>query len=200
MQQALERVSRDRTTIVIAHRLSTIRKADNIIVMRDGRKLEEGTHESLLSISDGLYAGLVHAQQLEAESAPAFTEGEEGIGSTIERRDTGSSAKKNSEDVYVTYKNKGFFGSFGRFLYEKRNFWPLYVLIVVGALGAGSAFSLQSWIFAKLILVFSLTGEALKTQGDFWSLMFFVLALGIAACYFSLGFNSNHLSVVSGSE
>src|SRR6201999_358839 len=68
VQKALDRVSQNRTTIVIAHRLSTIRKADNIVVMREGRKMEEGTHEQLLSIPDGLYAGLVHAQQLEAES------------------------------------------------------------------------------------------------------------------------------------
>ena len=60
-----------------------------------------------------------------------------------------------------------------------------------------AAFALQSWIFARLIEVFRFTGAKLKDQGDFWSLMFFVLALCIAACYFSLGFNSNHVAVVS---
>lgn len=59
-----------------------------------------------------------------------------------------------------------------------------------------AAFSLQSYIFAQLIQVFQYTGARLKERGDFWSLMFFVLALGIALCYFTLGYFSNHLSVV----
>ncbi|MFN2369469.1 MAG: ATP-binding cassette domain-containing protein, partial [Desulfurivibrionaceae bacterium] len=55
VQKALENLMRDRTTLVIAHRLSTIRNADRIIVMQQGRIVEEGDHESLLS-SQGVYA------------------------------------------------------------------------------------------------------------------------------------------------
>jgi ATP-binding cassette subfamily B (MDR/TAP) protein 1 len=49
VQQALDRVSKDRTTIVIAHKLSTIRNADNIAVMADGAIIEQGTHDDLLA-------------------------------------------------------------------------------------------------------------------------------------------------------
>lgn len=48
VQQALDRVSRDRTTIVIAHKLSTIRNADNIAVLSNGILVEQGSHETLL--------------------------------------------------------------------------------------------------------------------------------------------------------
>lgn len=48
VQQALDRVSKDRTTIVIAHKLSTIRNADNIAVIADGIVVEQGTHDMLL--------------------------------------------------------------------------------------------------------------------------------------------------------
>jgi ATP-binding cassette subfamily B (MDR/TAP) protein 1 len=51
VQQALDRVSRHRTTIVIAHKLSTIRNADNIAVMADGAVVEQGTHEQLLELN-----------------------------------------------------------------------------------------------------------------------------------------------------
>ncbi|KIY02997.1 uncharacterized protein Z520_01463 [Fonsecaea multimorphosa CBS 102226] len=196
VQKALDQVSRNRTTIVIAHRLSTIRKADNIIVMRDGRKMEEGTHASLLAIADGVYAGLVHAQQLEAETAPQTNESIEASElEQLERRDTGVSAKQH-EETATKYKDRGFIMSVGRILYEQQQYSMFYVLIVLAAMAAGSAFSLQSWIFAQLMEVFTFTGQRLKERGDFWSLMFFVLALGMAAAYFILGFLSNHISVL----
>ena len=57
IQQALERLMVNRTSLVIAHRLSTVRHADRIYVFRQGKIVEEGTHETLLQ-RDGLYADL----------------------------------------------------------------------------------------------------------------------------------------------
>jgi len=67
VQGALDKLSKNRTTLVIAHRLSTIRDADSIVVMDRGRVAEQGRHDELLS-SGGLYADL-HA--LQAKSEPA---------------------------------------------------------------------------------------------------------------------------------
>ena len=61
VQDALERLMADRTTIVIAHRLATVRAADRIVVMDGGRIVEEGTHASL-SARGGLYARLASLQ------------------------------------------------------------------------------------------------------------------------------------------
>ncbi|MEO8375837.1 MAG: ABC transporter transmembrane domain-containing protein [Sphingomonas bacterium] len=65
VQEALERLMQDRTTIVIAHRLATVRAAERIIVMSDGRIVESGTHASLIGQS-GLYARLASLQFSEA--------------------------------------------------------------------------------------------------------------------------------------
>jgi ATP-binding cassette subfamily B protein len=61
VQQALERLMRNRTTLVIAHRLATVRAADRIIVMEDGRIVEQGAHADLTA-EEGLYARLARLQ------------------------------------------------------------------------------------------------------------------------------------------
>jgi ATP-binding cassette, subfamily B, bacterial len=61
VQDALETLMHDRTTIVIAHRLATVRAADRIVVMDDGRIVEEGKHDALVA-ADGLYARLARLQ------------------------------------------------------------------------------------------------------------------------------------------
>ncbi|AXU18369.1 ABC transporter [Novosphingobium sp. THN1] len=61
VQEALDRLMQDRTTLVIAHRLATIRAADRIVVMDAGRIVEQGTHASLTA-ADGLYARLARLQ------------------------------------------------------------------------------------------------------------------------------------------
>jgi ABC-type multidrug transport system fused ATPase/permease subunit len=63
VQDALDRLMTNRTAIVIAHRLSTIRKADKIIVLQEGKIMEEGNHETLISLN-GAYARFVELQNL----------------------------------------------------------------------------------------------------------------------------------------
>ncbi|MDO9473567.1 MAG: ABC transporter ATP-binding protein [Caulobacter sp.] len=71
VQAALERLMAGRTTIVIAHRLSTVKDADRIYVIDKGRVVETGTHTELAKLTDGLYARLAKAQDLETSPAGA---------------------------------------------------------------------------------------------------------------------------------
>ncbi len=62
IQEAIEKLVKDRTSIIIAHRLSTIQNADKIIVMEKGEIKEMGSHDELLSMEDGYYRNLVEMQ------------------------------------------------------------------------------------------------------------------------------------------
>ena len=66
IQDAIGEVTRDRTSFVIAHRLSTIRSADMILVMKDGRVVEHGTHAELMQ-ARGYYWSL-YTKQFELEA------------------------------------------------------------------------------------------------------------------------------------
>ncbi|MEO8773854.1 MAG: ABC transporter ATP-binding protein, partial [Gelidibacter sp.] len=68
MQNATEKITKDRTSIVIAHRLATIQKADNIIVMDAGQIVEQGTHKQLLQNKDGYYRNLYEVQFMKQEA------------------------------------------------------------------------------------------------------------------------------------
>ena len=63
IQQALDRLLRDRTTIIIAHRLSTIRNVDRILVLKQGEVIESGNHEQLIN-QQGLYASLYQLEMM----------------------------------------------------------------------------------------------------------------------------------------
>ena len=69
IQQALERLMQNRTSFVIAHRLSTVRGADRIYVLKDGKVIESGNHQELLSQS-GLYADLCKTSFLDEGDEP----------------------------------------------------------------------------------------------------------------------------------
>jgi len=200
VQAALDKVSKNRTTITIAHRLSTIKTADKICVMQKGRCVEEGTHDELLTNDEGVYYGLVHAQQLslgdESSAAAEIGEEEESIGDILAREKSAARSDTDGGGAAAKadgWKAKGLVSGFGRLLYEQKSRLPSYILTIIFAACAGSAAPLQAYLFAKIIVVFTASGQELIDQSRFWSLMWVCLAIGVGLSYFLLGFIATHL-------
>ncbi|KAI0001393.1 P-loop containing nucleoside triphosphate hydrolase protein [Xylariaceae sp. FL0662B] len=201
VQAALDKVSKNRTTIMIAHRLSTVKKADNIVVLAKGKVVQWGNHESLMAKVGGPYWLLTNSQKLAmGEKRPdelsEVTETEKRTMDLMiledkkrEERDSSSTAIAESE-----YKPKGVFGSFGSMLLEQKPFWPWYAMMLFGAVIAGGSTPSQAFIFAALISSFALWGNVLISVTNFWCLMFVALACAAGTGYFCLGFAATRVS------
>jgi len=91
VQEALERVMKNRTTLVIAHRLSTVVNADHIVVLEDGMLVEEGTHRTLVKKPHGVYARFYRMQSQKAEDLLEYGAGQsladgQGLEENIEEK------------------------------------------------------------------------------------------------------------------
>ncbi|KIW08773.1 uncharacterized protein PV09_00711 [Verruconis gallopava] len=202
VQAALDRASEGRTTIVIAHRLATIKKADKIIVLRKGQVMEEGTHTQLLKKEDGIYRGLVRAQNIamgvEYDRNEEDDSEEEHIqliktkSLTRTGEATGSDGIMTEDGLLSGYRRVGFMKGFGQILLEQKQFWPQYTLTIAGCCAAGAAFPLQAFIFAQLVNAFTLLDlKKLEDTANHWALMFFILASALLIVYFVLAWSTH---------
>ncbi|KAK3300285.1 P-loop containing nucleoside triphosphate hydrolase protein [Chaetomium fimeti] len=195
VQAALERASKGRTTITIAHRLSTIKNADRICVLQNGVVAEEGTHDNLLENELGVYYGLVNAQKLSLgdETGEELLH-DEDIGAVLAREKSAAKSVAETAKQEAKWKVRGVFNGFGKLLYEQRSRFPLYVIAVIGAMGAAAAVPVQAYLFAQVITVFQETDEVLLMEGAvFWAKMWTALAAGVGASYFLTAFVSTNL-------
>ncbi|KAI1499704.1 P-loop containing nucleoside triphosphate hydrolase protein [Biscogniauxia marginata] len=202
VQAALDKVSKNRTTIMIAHRLSTVKKADNIVVLAKGKVVQWGNHESLMAAVGGPYWLLTNSQQL--------TMGEDNF--HYDRSSEVTEVEKRTMDLMTLDENKaenqdaetgvaaresnpkGVIRSFGAMLFEQKPVWPWYMLMLIGTVIAGASPAFQAFIFASLISSFALWGDLLVAVTTFWCLMFVVLAGACAIGYFCLGFAATRIS------
>ncbi|KAK5208744.1 hypothetical protein LTR41_005973 [Exophiala xenobiotica] len=201
VQDALNRVSKNRTTLVIAHKLATVKTADNIAVISQGRIVEQGTHHELIE-RNGHYAALVRAQDLggdeKEENDKIFNEKKalESSGERIALERTHTDAPSQAGDPE---KQKRPVGTLGYSLlrcilimfYEQKNLYWCFLLSTIACCIGGATFPGQALLFSRLLTVFELTGQEARDRADFYALMFFVVALGNLVAYFTIGWTCN---------
>ncbi len=200
VQAALDIAAQGRTTIVIAHRLSTIKTADNIVVMSQGRIVEQGSHDELLE-KQSAYYNLVEAQRISAANeekkadldAQLEEESDEELrmspspekvisNQKLERIATGKSVSsaiieskpQSTGPQYSLWTLIKVVGGFNR------KEWWLMLIGLFFSIIAGGGNPTQAVFFAQEIVALSNPPSMyakLRHDADFWSLMYLMLAL-----------------------
>ncbi|CAJ0838550.1 14828_t:CDS:10 [Entrophospora sp. SA101] len=194
VQEALDKASTNRTTIVIAHRLSTIKNADKIVVMSKGEIKEIGKHDELIE-RGGLYYGLVKAQELKKSHHKGKKDAKEEDETSViiddnsnklnlkrltTKASTTKSVKLTDEEIekdrLEKLKQKT---PLGRVFNLNKSEWYLIVPGSIGAIFTGSVMPLFALVFSSILEVFSRTDDpdGLRSKANFWASMFAVLAL-----------------------
>jgi ATP-binding cassette subfamily B (MDR/TAP) protein 1 len=198
VQEALDRASQGRTTIVIAHRLSTIKNADNIVVMAMGQIVEQGTHTELVGMN-GVYSSLVQAQELTSKLNtgnrmsvldPEIEKTDEADVEKLALLRTTTSApsdvarklEKEKDNEYGTWE----LVKFGWEMNAGEHMTMSLGLVFSFLAGCNPA--IQAIFLGNSVNSLLSPGTSLGGLGiSFWCWMFFMLGLVIFGCHFAQG-------------
>ncbi|KAI0199726.1 P-loop containing nucleoside triphosphate hydrolase protein [Astrocystis sublimbata] len=193
IQAGIEKASRGRTVIAIAHRLATVKNAHKIVVMRNGKFIEEGTHTELMT-KDADYAALVRLQNVGSETSSISTtqESKESIDtaekpSSFDNEKVGETAEivepseqeetvqdlteeEPTQPAWYTLKKLGTF---------TRPYLLWIFIAFFGSLIVGGTYLGSALIFGNTINALSPcnTDTAIKAAGSFFGLLYFILAI-----------------------
>ncbi|KAJ5965298.1 leptomycin B resistance protein pmd1 [Penicillium waksmanii] len=203
IQDAINRISSGRTMITIAHRLSTITNADNIIVMHKGHIVEQGTHSELMAMN-GTYANLIYMQGLGGSSGKTDTSVSiDSVSKSDQSSFTDTEIEKSgSNDIAPDEKRKASATEIQVSAAPeeeeepeapKKSIWAIlrgygpalkshlliFFVALIGSVIVGGAFSGEAVIFGNTVgsLNPCKSADSIRSSGNFFGLMFFVLAI-----------------------
>ncbi|KAK9467519.1 P-loop containing nucleoside triphosphate hydrolase protein [Lipomyces arxii] len=190
VQDALDKASKSRTTIVIAHRLSTIRDADLIVVMNRGKIVEQGTHNELLDLN-GLYAELIEAQQITKLEVVNSATGEEVSAVEVEQKlviqeDSnmlGLARTQSIKEIPHVEESAKYYTIWSSLTFMYKLNRPELLLLLTGFFGSfisGLGFPLMAIFTAKCITSFQVTPDEydkMRHTINMYSGFFFMMAI-----------------------
>lgn len=207
VQDALDRASHNRTTVVIAHRLSTIKNAHNIVVMTKGRIVEQGSHNKLLE-TEGAYFALVEAQRIAQAQKQAETQDDSaGAGTAIEKVPTKTEGgklelKRTATGLSVSSrllrergggetaaKGHNIFYLIKEIGKYNRSEWHLMLFGFVASVLCGAVYPAQAIVFAKLITLFVTPNSPnFRHDADLYALLWLIIAIVEFFAFFGIAF------------
>lgn len=192
IQGAIERVSAGRTVVSIAHRLATVKTADNIIVMRNGRVIEQGTHVDLIA-KDADYAALVRLQNMDPETESVNTTKDSKAGDDLEKTkspgspdldvssDTTTEGEGGGEtkDKSDKQPRKGGLATTRDMLSYARPYTMWLVVAFATSTLVGGSYAGSATIFGNTVGALSPCHSVatILWAGRFYGLLFFILAI-----------------------
>ena len=190
VQAAIDKAAAGRTIIIIAHRLSTIEHANKIIVLKDGKVQEDGTHSELLA-RQGLYYRLLSVQTATSEKRAGPDTSQIKATADINKFHM-KKTKSHPDGTALTSGNISRHFSLmeclRRIILTKSSALPYFIGGSLGSLMGSAVFPLQAYLFSKLVVIFQLHGQDLINSGKFWALMYFILGLDDILSYFLIFF------------
>ncbi|PIA37909.1 hypothetical protein AQUCO_02900040v1 [Aquilegia coerulea] len=207
VQEALDRIMTNRTTVIVAHRLSTVKNSDVISLIHDGKILEHGSHSELVRLN-GAYSQLISLQEMNKESENgSTTDQDDPEGSLDSQRKSelylsiespsghqsvsasvGLPAVIKNEETETTELNKTTASEqphdvpLLRLAYLNKPELPMIILGCVAAIANGSVLPIYGVMFSSLIKIFYEPHAKLRKDSVFWLWMFVGLGfLGLVA-------------------
>ncbi|EAY96476.1 hypothetical protein OsI_18374 [Oryza sativa Indica Group] len=219
VQEALDRVMSNRTTIIVAHRLTTVRNADTIAVIHQGSIVEKGSHHELISDPDGAYSQLIRLQENSHDSEMQIPEqvskkSDSGIRSgkqsfsyqSTPQRSSRDNSNNHSFSVSATPLEIDVQGGSPKKIAEEtpqevplsrlaalnKPEIPVLLLGSVASAVSGVIFPIFAILLSNVIKAFYEPPQVLKKDAEFWSSMFLVFG---AVYFLSLPIGSYLFSV-----
>ncbi|KAM0028062.1 putative ABC-type xenobiotic transporter [Helianthus debilis subsp. tardiflorus] len=185
VQDALDRIMVNRTTVIVAHRLSTVRNADMIAVLHQGKIVEKGSHSQLLQDLEGAYAQLIRLQHANKDSISHGSEDQEismelttTSSQKIPHLQLSSGSHHLMEEEAVSKKPPEV--PLRRLAYLNKPELPILIIGAIVAITNGAVLPTFGILISNMIKTFYEPPHKMKSDSKFWAIMF--ILLGVVAC------------------
>jgi ATP-binding cassette subfamily B (MDR/TAP) protein 1 len=193
VEAAIQKVSKDTTTIIITHKLSLVQQADQIVLLKKGQVLEKGTHHSLLGMN-GRYMRFYEAQQLEATIQAKVSPRSLEINDPRDKEeysfDETFQPSKTYEDTpaaVTSALNLSLIQCLYSIIAEHPLLKWLFIAILPACILAGGVYPAQAIIFGHSVAGFDQSNGNIQKYENFWSLMWFIIALATFFVFLTMG-------------